>query len=601
MPSATLQRHQSGAQPSHGTHAAQLTAGAGPSGYSCDVPRFVVSVVLEALEQLSPGIEGLSLNGANIQVARILGNLLTSERLECLEIFLPPAEYLRRDVMTRLADRLLPAEFRGRGRLRFYSLFDLPAVWSDACPRVLLCLSPELVLRDRYLRDSFAVGPTAISCQVHALGRSSLYGTLGELVRLPRAPFDLMTCLSRSAKESVETALRQVAEHTAALPCNLAIVPNAVDGEIFHPLAPDERVGVRKELELPEESTIALYVGRLTPYDKADLVPLVRAFAAVSRESDRLVVAGPENLEGYGRRLLDEAERRGVEDRMILRPSIGHEATALLYGASDLFAFPCDNIQETFGNTVAEAMACGLPVIASDWDGIRDQVEHGVNGLLVPTYVLPGLESAQAVSPALPTPTNYLFGNQCIQIDWATFGQELRRLLHDPLLRKRLGEQARETVVRRNRWQAIESRLFDAWDSALEGAAQESEESRQTRRTGAERSALQVRFADYLRPFANPHMDAVSVTLSEFGRGVLNGQERLEFYDELLPVIRPEVIDCLMISWSDEADRVPFEALVSRASQATGMGSDVARLHVLILLKAGALEISASKSQETVS
>lgn len=42
------------------------------------------------------------------------------------------------------------------------------------------------------------------------------------------------------------------------------------------------------------------------------------------------------------------------------------------YSGSDIFTFPIDNVQEPFGLSPIEAMAAGLPVIASDWDGLRE-------------------------------------------------------------------------------------------------------------------------------------------------------------------------------------------------------------------------------------
>ena len=53
--------------------------------------------------------------------------------------------------------------------------------------------------------------------------------------------------------------------------------------------------------------------------------------------------------------------------------------------ASDLAISLVDNAQETFGLAVAEAMAAGLPLVASDWSGYRDLVRDGVDGFLIPS------------------------------------------------------------------------------------------------------------------------------------------------------------------------------------------------------------------------
>src|SRR6202012_4988597 len=55
-----------------------------------------------------------------------------------------------------------------------------------------------------------------------------------------------------------------------------------------------------------------------------------------------------------------------------------------LWAGADVFVSLVDNIQETFGITPVEAMAAGLPVVVSDWDGYRCTVRDGEDGFLIP-------------------------------------------------------------------------------------------------------------------------------------------------------------------------------------------------------------------------
>lgn len=57
----------------------------------------------------------------------------------------------------------------------------------------------------------------------------------------------------------------------------------------------------------------------------------------------------------------------------------------LLYRSSDVYFSPSDTVQESFGMSLTEAMACGLPLIVSDWNGYKDVLIHGITGFKVPT------------------------------------------------------------------------------------------------------------------------------------------------------------------------------------------------------------------------
>ena len=54
--------------------------------------------------------------------------------------------------------------------------------------------------------------------------------------------------------------------------------------------------------------------------------------------------------------------------------------------AAYIFTLLSDNIQESFDSTPIKAMAAGLPVVVSDWNGYRDTVRNGIDGILVPTF-----------------------------------------------------------------------------------------------------------------------------------------------------------------------------------------------------------------------
>jgi len=118
-----------------------------------------------------------------------------------------------------------------------------------------------------------------------------------------------------------------------------------------------------------------------------------------------------------------------------------------LYQASDLFVAPGDNIQESFGLTVIEAMACGLPVITSDWNGYRGTVEEGRTGFRVPTY-MPVLKYLLG-DPEMVyvNDTLHLIHAQAVAIDLPRLIEALICLGNDSVLRREMGRLARQRAL----------------------------------------------------------------------------------------------------------------------------------------------------------
>jgi len=151
-------------------------------------------------------------------------------------------------------------------------------------------------------------------------------------------------------------------------------VLKGVDTELFTPNGPDMRASRRLE-----GKHVVLCVTRLVPIKNLPL--LLDAIADVRKDDDRVVLVlvgeGPQQpaLEAQARAL-------GIADAVMFAGYAAQEATPSWYRTADVFALPSDF--DNSPNVVLEAMACGLPVVATDVGGLRDYVDPPRNGLLVP-------------------------------------------------------------------------------------------------------------------------------------------------------------------------------------------------------------------------
>lgn len=194
-------------------------------------------------------------------------------------------------------------------------------------------------------------------------------------------------------------------------PGRVVCIPNGVDPLRFYPASAQVKLAARRKLGLPAGELLALYVGRLEYMKGVDL--LVQAWAAlpagVQGQARLLLVGdGPERL-----RLERQAAQAGVTGRVLF---LGEQAEVeTYYQAADLFVLPSRT--EGLSNAMMEAMASGLPVLATRVGGARDLLVHECNGLL------------------------------CEPEDSAALSMELSRLICDPHLRQAFGGRARSSAL----------------------------------------------------------------------------------------------------------------------------------------------------------
>jgi len=218
-------------------------------------------------------------------------------------------------------------------------------------------------------------------------------------------------------------------------------IPNGVDAARFSPASDAERQALRQQLYLPADRPIILFVGVMMP-DKQPHV-LLDAWLQMRRATgiaSTLIFVGAtdprlfELADRLAERLRVEADASGFgSDVRFVPPTAAIEN---YFRVATVFVMP--SVREGLPIVLLEAMACGLPVVASLLHGATDSmIEPGVNGLLVSAG------------------------------DVAGFAAALGTLLSTPDEAARLGAAARRTVQNRYTLQLVAAKWLDAYRAVI--------------------------------------------------------------------------------------------------------------------------------------
>ncbi|MFM8721038.1 MAG: glycosyltransferase family 4 protein [Chthoniobacterales bacterium] len=201
---------------------------------------------------------------------------------------------------------------------------------------------------------------------------------VGEAIRAKLPLVDAVVALSAEMAEDIANA--------GVVKGKIHIIPNAVDAERFRP-NPEVRAAVRAEFGIKDGDFLFLCVARNHP--QKDLATLLQAFRLLLSSgrgiNARLLVVG-RGVESLGADVADLAEKVhlleiGPEPVRESVPPMPPQRLVDLYRAADCFVL--SSLLEGFSSALVEAMASGLPVIATDVPGIRGVVKDGKEGVLV--------------------------------------------------------------------------------------------------------------------------------------------------------------------------------------------------------------------------
>lgn len=182
------------------------------------------------------------------------------------------------------------------------------------------------------------------------------------------------------------------------------------------------------------EAPIVLFLGRIN--FKKGLNLLIPAFASLRRlqPTARLIIAGPEN-DDYGQKVHGWVRDYGLQDAVLFVGHLEGGAVTQAYLDADVFVLP--SYTENFGMTVAEALACGTPVVISDQVNIHAEVAAAGAGIVT-------------------------------RCDAAELTEALDTLLRDTSRRQTMGNAGRALVQQKWTWEVVVRQLIDEYERVIE-------------------------------------------------------------------------------------------------------------------------------------
>lgn len=292
----------------------------------------------------------------------------------------------------------------------------------------------------------------------------------------PVQPWDAVICTSTAVRRTFDRILQaqrnyleqRLGAADAALP-QLPVIPLGVDCDFFD-LKPQTRKAWRSELGIGADDVVLLFMGRLSFHAKAHPLPMYLAAEAAAKATNtrvHLIQAG-----WFANLAIEQAFRQGAKQ---LCPSVNAifldgrrpEVRTQIWSAADIFVSMSDNVQETFGLTPIEAMAAGLPVVVSDWDGYKDTVRHGEDGMRITTWQPPKPLGEPFIYRHAMGLDNYdTYCGKCCQfaaIDVPATIEAITALVADRALRRKMGQTAQSRAREVYDWRVVVGQYQDLW------------------------------------------------------------------------------------------------------------------------------------------
>jgi len=308
---------------------------------------------------------------------------------------------------------------------------------------------------------------------IHTIAPPAMRQDIAAAAIAPTEDWDAVVCTSPSIQSAMVRMFEEWGDYLGARfggPARprprLPLLPLGVSGDAVAAAAdrPDARDRRRGLLGAATQDVVLLWVGRLSFFEKAFPQAMFRAAQEAAEATGARVHFAMVGWFPGGK--ADEDRYRQAADAYA--PDVhlhfldGNDRLVVneMWAAADIFISLVDNIQETFGITPLEAMAAGLPVVVSDWDGYRYTGRDRIEGALIPALGAPAqnLLREQVTSHALAITSYQSYVGTVAQHTAVHVGraaEAIGELIRSPELRRRWGDAGRRRIRDTFDWRVV--------------------------------------------------------------------------------------------------------------------------------------------------
>jgi len=344
-----------------------------------------------------------------------------------------------------------------------------------------------------WLRSFYGHDKWSLCGITHTTSSAGAMDAITSLLTTPVQPWDAVICTSHAVKTHVSRLLQAQVDYLLdrlgiqkiVLP-QLPVIPLGVHTEDFAFNA-TKKASARQQLGIDLDTLVVLFMGRLSFHAKAHPLAMYQALEKAAKfnpDKKIMLIECGWHANEFIQKAYQNASQLGCPTVPIVTLD-GREAINRnnAWACADIFCSLSDNIQETFGIVPIEAMAAGLPVVVSDWDGYKDTVRDGIDGFRIPTTMpSPGLGGDLAVRHALEIDTYDMYcGHTCtlISVDIEATASAFDQLFKSKEMRQVMGEAGKKRAQEIFDWKHIIPQYESLWDQQNEIRKSQKESSKQ--------------------------------------------------------------------------------------------------------------------------